>query len=129
VRTIGHAIGASNKTRLAHVRWLAGGTGTGKSTLCRILAQRHDLTVYIGDRAELTWVPRFTPEAHPHAWANIAMTVEQRALRAPEQRFAEAASLHGETIDFVVTDLLAMPDDRPILVDWFGNTHTTSCHY
>lgn len=43
-------------------------------------------------------------------------------MRTPEQRFSEAASLHGETIDFVIDDLLAMPDDRPILVDWFGNT-------
>ncbi|HEY4457630.1 MAG TPA: hypothetical protein VGN81_25175 [Pseudonocardiaceae bacterium] len=115
-------IGALSKTRLAHVRWIAGGTGAGKSTLCRILAQRYDLTVYIGDRAEHTWTPRFTKDQHPYAWATIHQTLEQRALCSPEQRFAEASSLHGETIGFVLDDLLAMPDDRPILVDWFGNT-------
>ncbi|MFC4036108.1 hypothetical protein ACFO3J_32350 [Streptomyces polygonati] len=37
--------------RLAHVRWIGGGTGAGKSTLTQLLADRYDVTVYRGDRA------------------------------------------------------------------------------
>lgn len=108
-------------SRLSHVRWIAGGTGAGKSTLTRILAQRYDLAVYLGDVAERGWVARFTPDRHPHAVANQRLSREQRAARTGRQRFDGMASRHGETIGFVVEDLLAMPADRPILVDWFGN--------
>ncbi len=108
--------------RLTHVRWIAGGTGAGKSTLTRILFQRYDLAVYLGDVAERAWTPRFTPERQPHAWASLRLTTEQRAQLSGQQRFDTMASRHGETIEFVVEDLLAMPADRPILVDWFGNT-------
>jgi hypothetical protein len=108
--------------RLAHVRWIAGGTGAGKSTLAWLLAERHGVAVYDGDAAERTWVSRFTPDRHPHAWANVLLSREQRAARAPEEIFHAMASLHGETIGLLVDDLLALPADRPILVDWFGNT-------
>jgi hypothetical protein len=42
--------------RLAHVRWIAGGTGAGKSTVARILAARADAVVYDRDRAEHDWL-------------------------------------------------------------------------
>jgi hypothetical protein len=117
VRKTRHTIGD-----LVHVRWIAGGTGAGKSTVARLLAERYGAAVYGGDAAEHTWVSRFTPDRHPHAWAGLQLTREQRAARAPEEIFRGMASLHGETIGLLVDDLLAMPADRPILVDWFGNT-------
>jgi hypothetical protein len=40
--------------------------------------------------------------------------------RTAEDTFRAMPSLHGETIGFVVEDLLAMPADRVVLVDWFG---------
>ena len=40
--------------------------------------------------------------------------------RTPEEVFQGMASRHGETIGFVIEDLLALPKDRAILVDWFG---------
>ncbi len=114
-------IGESSN-RLTHVRWIAGGTGAGKTTLTRILARRYDLAIYAGDIAEHDWVARFTPDRHPHAFASLRLSREQRAGQSARQRFDRMASRHGETIEFVVEDLLAMPADRPILADWFGNT-------
>lgn len=108
--------------RLAHVRWVAGGTGAGKSTVTRILARRYGVAVYDGDRAEHDWVFRCTPRDHPHLFARLGRTLEERAAQSPEERFAGMASRHGETIGFVVDDLLALPRNRPVLVDWFGNT-------
>ncbi|MFF8775556.1 hypothetical protein [Kitasatospora sp. NPDC015120] len=52
--------------RLAHVRWIAGGTAAGKSTLTRLLAERHGATVLDGDRAEHRWLDRCSAEHHPH---------------------------------------------------------------
>jgi hypothetical protein len=106
---------------LSHVRWLAGGTGAGKSTLARLLAARYDATVYDGDRAEHGWLPRATPERHPRLIANARLTDDQRARLDPAEKFANTASLHGETIGFVLDDLAGLPADRPVLVDWFGN--------
>jgi hypothetical protein len=40
--------------------------------------------------------------------------------RSPEQIFEAMAGRHGETIEFLVEDLLARPTDRTVLVDYFG---------
>lgn len=108
--------------RLNHVRWIAGGTGAGKSTVARILERRLGAVVYDGDRAEHGWVPRCTRQDHPHLYANLRLTAAERAALSPAERFHGMASLHGETIGFVVEDLLALPAGRPVLVDWFGIT-------
>ncbi len=106
--------------RLAHVRWIAGGTGSGKSTLARFLAERYDVNVYVGDRAERQYVQRCSPEQQPYLSALLRMPPEQRwSGRTAEAVFAAMPSLHGETFGFVVEDLLALPDDRPLLADDF----------
>lgn len=105
-----------------HVRWIGGGTGAGKSTVARILATRFGGVVYDGDRAEHGWVSRCTQRDHPHMFANLQLSREERALLSPEEKVAGMASRHGETIGFVVEDLRALPADRPVIVDWFGNT-------
>jgi hypothetical protein len=109
-------------TKLEHVRWIAGGTGAGKSTVTMILAERFDVTVYHGDVATHDWITRCTPDRHLHLHALATLTDEQKAVMTPEEKFAGMASLHGETIGFMVEDLLALPADRIILVDDFGLT-------
>ncbi|WP_133884358.1 shikimate kinase [Glycomyces sp. NRRL B-16210] len=37
---------------VSHVRWIGGGTGAGKSTVARLLAERYRLRIYDGDAAE-----------------------------------------------------------------------------
>lgn len=107
---------------LGHVRWIAGGTGAGKSTVARILEHRLGAVVYDGDRAEHGWLPRCTPREHPHMYAGLRLTKAERAALSPAEKFHGMGSLHGETIGFIVEDLLAMPADRVVLVDWFGVT-------
>ncbi|MFF8713493.1 hypothetical protein ACF07T_18975 [Streptomyces sp. NPDC015184] len=106
---------------LAHVRWIAGGTASGKSTLARLLADRYGVEVYDGDRAEHGWLTRCTPQRHPRLSAMRGMPPGGMwADRTAEEVFRAMASLHGETTGFLVEDLLAMPTDRIILVDYFG---------
>src|SRR5690348_10155523 len=91
--------------RLAHVRWIAGGTAAGKSTLARILAERHDAEVYSGDRAEHHWLTRCTPQRHPHLSAMRGMPPGGKwEGRTPQQVFQAMAGLHAETIGFVIED-------------------------
>lgn len=106
---------------LTHVRWIAGGTGAGKSTVAAALAERYGVRVYDGDRAEHRWWARCTPDRHPHmhtAWNRPPGTMW--ADRSPREVFQAMASLHGETVGFVAEDLAALPSDRIIVVDYFG---------
>jgi hypothetical protein len=106
---------------LRHVRWLAGGTGSGKSTIAAGLARRFDLDVYRGDRAEHDWLTRCSPQHHPHlAAARKQRPGDNWRGRSPEQAFEAMAGRHGETVDFLVEDLLARRNDRVIVVDYFG---------
>ncbi|MFI6938809.1 hypothetical protein ACIBI4_06025 [Streptomyces sp. NPDC050418] len=107
--------------RLAHVRWIAGGTGTGKSTLTRLLAARHGTAVLDGDRAEGPWVARCSPRLHPRlaALRDLPPGSLWRENEA-EEVFRSMPSLHGEMTGFLVEDLLELPDDRTVLVDYFG---------
>ncbi|WP_182897830.1 hypothetical protein [Microbispora sp. H10830] len=111
---------ADLRRRLAHVRWIAGGAGAGKSTVTRALAERHDVLVYDGDRAELGYVHRCDSQRQPYLWALLRTSREDRwASRTAEEIFHAMPSLHGETFGFVLDDLLALPADRPVLVDDF----------
>ncbi|MER7177525.1 ATP-binding protein [Streptomyces mesophilus] len=107
--------------RLSHVRWIAGGAGSGKSTLARLLADRYDVEIYCGDRAEHAWLERCTPQLHPRlaSLRGLAPGAMWRE-RTGRQVFQEMPSLYGETIGFLVEDLLERPDERIILVDYFG---------
>ncbi|MER7455687.1 hypothetical protein [Micromonospora sp. NPDC126480] len=106
--------------RLSHVRWLAGGTGSGKSTLSRALAERYDVLIYDGDRAERSYVSRCTEHEQPYLWALLQAPLAQKwNSRSAQETFESMPSLHGETFGFVVDDLLAMPTERAIVVDDF----------
>jgi hypothetical protein len=106
--------------RLAHVRWIAGGTGAGKSTLTRALAERYDVFVYDGDQAERGYVNRCTPQRQPYLYALLQTPLEHRWTgRTAEEIFQAMPSLHGETFEFVLDDVLALPTDRPVIVDDF----------
>ncbi|GLY74890.1 hypothetical protein Airi01_031570 [Actinoallomurus iriomotensis] len=111
----------NGETALGHVRWLAGGTGTGKSTVAAALAERYGVRVYDGDRAEHRWRARCTPDHHPHMYATWnGPSGAMWADRSPREIFQSMASLYGETVGFVAEDLAAMPADRVIVVDYFG---------
>ncbi|MEU2788078.1 hypothetical protein [Streptomyces sp. NPDC007100] len=125
-RSVARTTPAAAAGRLSHVRWIAGGAGAGKSTLAIILARRHGAVVYRGDLAQHTWLPRCTPRQHPHFHA--ARDEPPGSLwdgRSPDEACGFAQSVVAETFAFEIEDLLALPADRPVLVDWFGNL---PCH-
>ncbi|MEU8192755.1 hypothetical protein AB0C10_03120 [Microbispora amethystogenes] len=85
------------------------------------LARRHDARRYDGDRAEHDWVPRSTQQRHPHLHALSGAAPGQAwAGRSAQEVFQSMPSMHGEMIGFLTEDLLALPDDRIVLVDYFG---------
>lgn len=106
--------------KLENAGWLAGGTGSGKTTLATALAQRYGADVYDGDLAERSYLARCTAQHQPRLLATAAMTPAQRWLdRSPAETFDGMASLHGETFDFVLDDVIARDRDQTLIVDDF----------
>jgi hypothetical protein len=105
----------------SHVRWIGGGTGAGKSTVTRLLAERYRLAVYDGDRAGLRHFERLDERRQPYMAALLRLSPEERSTgRTPEEAFAAMPSRHGETFPFVRDDVRAMSGQGTVLVDDFS---------
>jgi hypothetical protein len=104
--------------RLAHVRWLGGGSGAGKTTIATRLAAEHGLRLFSTDDALAVHVARSAPSAHPLTAAFVAMSMDERWLnRTPEVMLETFHGFQGELFECIVDDLLALPREPPILIE------------
>ncbi|NAZ80705.1 hypothetical protein GTR02_02585 [Kineococcus sp. R8] len=108
------------RERLAHVRWIGGGSGAGKSTVTRALAQRCDLRVLDTDAAMADHARRARPDRTPALQRFLAAGPDERWLgRTPAAMLEDFPWFRGEGFGLLVEDLLALPADRPVLVEGF----------
>jgi hypothetical protein len=106
-------------TALSHVYWLGGGTGAGKSTIARRLADRFGLRLYDTDRAMGDHTARSNPANTPYLQEFLAMDMDERwAKRSPETMLDTFHWFRGEAFDLIVEDLLKLPPE-PVLVEGF----------
>ena len=106
--------------RLGHIRWIGGGSGAGKSTIARRLAEKHKLRLYHCDDMQSAHTARSNAADHPMLHAFLAMTMEERwARRTPEEMFHTFHGFHGEGFRFILEDLLDLPADVPVLVEGY----------
>lgn len=108
-------------TELANIRWIGGGTGSGKSSIAIALAERHGLERYnydwhdARDHSERTRADR-----HPVRAAFLAMTVDEQWIdRTPRQMADEAIAEFAERFEMVLDDVAALTADR-VIADGFG---------
>lgn len=108
------------RARLAHVRWLGGGSGAGKSSVAAELARRYDVDVCSTDASMAEHAARLDAHEAPLLHRFLAMSLDERwVLRAPEEMLATFHWFAGEGFDLVVRDLLARPPDRVVVVEGF----------
>lgn len=107
------------RSRLAHVRWIGGGTGAGKSTVAARLAERFGLRLYSCEPIS-AHVPRSNPDDDPLLHAFMAMDMDERWLnRSPTVMLETFHGYQGEGFDLIVEDLLALPAGPLVLAEGF----------
>jgi hypothetical protein len=108
------------RNRLRHVRWIGGGSGAGKSTIARKLADDHGLRVYASDTTIRDHARRSNAADHPLLHAFLAMDMDERWVNRPPSVMLETFhGFQGEAFELIIEDLLALPDSPPILAEGF----------
>jgi hypothetical protein len=105
---------------LAHVYWIGGGSGAGKSTIAAHLAARYGLRHYATDDAMADHGRRSTPADAPLLHRFAAMDFDERWLtRDVPTMLASFHWYQGEGFGLIVEDLLALPRRPAVVVDGF----------
>ncbi|MBI0297446.1 hypothetical protein JBE04_24010 [Streptomyces sp. PRKS01-29] len=106
--------------RLRHVLWIGGGSGAGKSTVARRLADRHGWRLYATDDVMRDHTGRATPEEAPLLHRFIAMDMDERWVnRSPEVMLETFHWFRGEGFGLIVEDLLRLPPEPRVIVEGF----------
>jgi hypothetical protein len=115
----------TSQVALSHVLWIGGGTDAGKTSVAKVLAQRHGLQLYHYDHHDLPQTQKLA-ETIPHYRTSLARPDEERWKRQMDATPQELMqrSLHHMTDRFplVVEDLLVLPKQPMILAEGFGIT-------
>jgi uridine kinase len=107
-------------SRLRHVYWVGGGSGAGKSTIAKRLADHYGLRYYCTDETIREHGRRTAPEERPLVCAFDKMDMDERWLnRSPETMFETFHFFRGECFDRIVEDLLDFAPDRRVVVEGF----------
>jgi 2-phosphoglycerate kinase len=117
----GRRIMEDAQARFGYVRWIGGGSGAGKSTVARRLADRYSLRLYSTDDVHADHIARTDPAEMPLANAFLAMDMDERWVnRSPHEMLKTFHWFHGEAFDRIVEDLLTMAE-KPgmVLVEGF----------
>jgi hypothetical protein len=107
------------RNQLRNVLWLGGGTGAGKSSVARVLSERHGWLVYDGDVEERrSHVARVSETRYPYFAAFLAQTMDDRWVSAtPEEMLGQMPAVHGESLALIVEDLLERDGAKVLLVE------------
>lgn len=111
---------SSLPARLAHVYWLGGGSGAGKSTIARRIAEAHGLRLYSTDSVMSDHDSRCTSDDNPFLSQFRAMDMDERWVnRSPELMLETFHWFRGECFGPIVEDLVALPRRPPVIAEGF----------
>lgn len=107
---------------LRRALWIGGGQWAGKTTVARLLAERHGLTAYHYDYHDARghqdrWVARQVRDGGPVE----APTADERWLGAtPEAMADHALDAFRRRFEWALDDLRALASGRPLLAEGWG---------
>ena len=111
--------GGDARTTFAHVLWIGGASDAGKTTVARLLAERHRWQWYPCDFHEHNHlIARADPERQPAIYAEFQKSVEERWIQpTSEDLFQGVLETNDERFPMILDDLRAMPQRPMILVE------------
>ncbi|PTM89793.1 hypothetical protein C7821_1126 [Streptomyces sp. VMFN-G11Ma] len=111
---------AELRSRLRHVYWIGGGSGAGKSTIARRLADRYGWRLCATDDVMGDHARRTTPEEAPFLHKFMAMDMDERWVnRSPDIMLETFHWFRGEGFRLIVEDLLRLPPEPEVVVEGF----------
>jgi len=112
------------RERLSHVRWIGGGTDSGKTSVARLLSETYRLPVYHYDRADLHHHLRLAQASPRHADFLDASMDERWVHPQPEELAERAWQAFRDRFALVAEDLTALsfPEGMHVLAEGFGLT-------
>jgi hypothetical protein len=108
------------RERLRHVYWIGGGSGAGKSTAARRLADRHGLRVYATDDVMAEHARRSSRDDCPLLHRFMDMGLDERWVSRPPETMLETFHwFRGEGFQMIVEDLLRLPRSPGVVAEGF----------
>ena len=120
---------------LAHILWIGGAPDAGKTTIARLLAERHRWQWYSCDVHTDNHIARSNPTQHPAIHAKFGKSIDERWVHpTPDELFRSIVAINDERFPLILADLRAMPT-RPMILVEGPSLHPklvaplrTSCH-
>jgi hypothetical protein len=113
-----------SRERLCHVRWIGGGTDSGKTSVARLLSETYRLPVYHYDQADLRHHLRLA-QTLPRYAAFLDASMDERWVRPQPEALAERAwQAFRDRFALVTEELTALsfPSGLHVLAEGFGLT-------
>lgn len=108
---------------LERVLWIGGAPDSGKTSVARILAERHGFEIYQFDRHEKAHFARADPDLHPALWAAHPdrMDSEQRWLGSTPQEMADATiASWSERCGMAFEEIADLAASSPVIAEGPG---------
>jgi hypothetical protein len=106
---------------LKNVLWIGGATDAGKTTVADMLAEKHNLAVYHGDKRWRSHWTNITPEEQPAMFAWDKMNMDERWVNPSVQALTELTlQIMHERWPLIIKDLNLMSHQPIIVAEWFG---------
>jgi hypothetical protein len=105
--------------QFAHVLWIGGASDAGKTTVARLLAERHRWQWYPCDLHEHNHlIARADPERHPAIYAEFQKSVEERWIQPTAEELVRGVlETNDERFPMILDDVRALPARPLILVE------------